>query len=1078
MAVASLLVRVAADIAEFRSEFREATRVADRFAGDFEGIATRAAAVGTFIGNIATDIAKSLARGLAEGFKDAIRLSSEFNNAFIGLSSVARAFGTDADLAKQAAQRLSADGLLPLKDSATGLKNLLAAGFNLDQATQLMNAFKDSAAFGRQSALSFGDAIRSATEGVKNGNSILVDNAGVTKNLSQILKEAGFSAQDLSRASSDAGVRMALFNGILKETVAQTGDAERLTQTYTGQVAKLDTTYKNLLANLGDAITQNATVAKAIGVVGDAFLRLSQHMSNNRNAFNFVSDAVILFARGLSGLVGVIDIVQRSFQAFVIILNTFLGALVDGARAIFRIVEQVESLQKILDPASFKRHAAAAEEARQAYEFLGRVAGTLATSTQTAIDQGTRWGGTLQGLKGTLDGLAKELEATRGKTVDLGVSSVAAGSALGNNLAGGADKAKSSAKDLREDIKSLKDEIAFVDERTRDLEKTFIETSKETEAWAKELQSIRDDIRNVDEALTDTDTKFWADQAKEDFRSLREDIEGVDAAVSDIPEMTRWESFSENFSEAFSRGVDRGLAALGQGAGYKAFLSEFARGIGESLEQSANEFAKTVGTLISGAFELHDVTGGGQTQRQSTVSGLASGAKIGGSIVPGWGHLIGGLIGTVYGFIRGMDNGREAIKKFAEEFGGFDELHRRLSEMGAEGERIWIRLTQTVANNDFRAAEAAITDAAAALDAFGTEAERAATRMDGIGLAIDAINAKAQAFALPFQNLLSDEDAEDVKAKLAAMGQVGQAEFERIGTFAAAAFAGLVKETGNAIGAIQQLGPTFQVLQDGVTKFGLTSTGTIDALIVMFSLVNDAVTGPILQAIQTTGQIFEGLQQGGLLTADLFQTVATDIGASFRDLEAKGGDVAKAMALSQPVLQRLWEAQQIYGDITDETTQKLLRQAEEQGLVGDHMKDVNLKILEVLIAIADVFGAQIPEGMRQTQRAATETARVVQDEFGRIKIPNLQIDVDFNVGKLPNPDFTRGVPEFASGGIVRRPTLALIGEAGPEAVVPLSRLGSVGGGQESTVIFEIDGRQIAAATVPYLPGEVRRYIPA
>jgi hypothetical protein len=32
-----------------------------------------------------------------------------------------------------------------------------------------------------------------------------------------------------------------------------------------------------------------------------------------------------------------------------------------------------------------------------------------------------------------------------------------------------------------------------------------------------------------------------------------------------------------------------------------------------------------------------------------------------------------------------------------------------------------------------------------------------------------------------------------------------------------------------------------------------------------------------------------------------------------------------------------------------------------------------------------------------------------------------------------------GIPRGASGGIVRRPTLAMIGEAGPEAVIPLNR---------------------------------------
>jgi hypothetical protein len=38
-----------------------------------------------------------------------------------------------------------------------------------------------------------------------------------------------------------------------------------------------------------------------------------------------------------------------------------------------------------------------------------------------------------------------------------------------------------------------------------------------------------------------------------------------------------------------------------------------------------------------------------------------------------------------------------------------------------------------------------------------------------------------------------------------------------------------------------------------------------------------------------------------------------------------------------------------------------------------------------------------------------------------------------------------GIPAMAEGGIVTKPTLALIGEAGPEAVVPLSKMGSGGG---------------------------------
>ena len=69
----------------------------------------------------------------------------------------------------------------------------------------------------------------------------------------------------------------------------------------------------------------------------------------------------------------------------------------------------------------------------------------------------------------------------------------------------------------------------------------------------------------------------------------------------------------------------------------------------------------------------------------------------------------------------------------------------------------------------------------------------------------------------------------------------------------------------------------------------------------------------------------------------------------------------------------------------------------------------------------------------------------------------------FDVGPIHVGGFTLGVPDIpylAKGGIVTSPTLAMIGEAGPEAVVPLGR-GGVGG---ITIIVQgnvLDGRDLA-----------------
>lgn len=54
------------------------------------------------------------------------------------------------------------------------------------------------------------------------------------------------------------------------------------------------------------------------------------------------------------------------------------------------------------------------------------------------------------------------------------------------------------------------------------------------------------------------------------------------------------------------------------------------------------------------------------------------------------------------------------------------------------------------------------------------------------------------------------------------------------------------------------------------------------------------------------------------------------------------------------------------------------------------------------------------------------------------------------------------IPHMATGGIVSRPTLALIGERGPEAVVPLS---SMSGGPPQVIELYIDGRQVESVVV-------------
>jgi len=68
-----------------------------------------------------------------------------------------------------------------------------------------------------------------------------------------------------------------------------------------------------------------------------------------------------------------------------------------------------------------------------------------------------------------------------------------------------------------------------------------------------------------------------------------------------------------------------------------------------------------------------------------------------------------------------------------------------------------------------------------------------------------------------------------------------------------------------------------------------------------------------------------------------------------------------------------------------------------------------------------------------------------------------EIRIPEEVGLSPS------VPQLAEGGLVRRPTLALVGEAGPEAVVPLDRL-STGNGDELGNAVGLFGRFVDRLT--------------
>lgn len=97
----------------------------------------------------------------------------------------------------------------------------------------------------------------------------------------------------------------------------------------------------------------------------------------------------------------------------------------------------------------------------------------------------------------------------------------------------------------------------------------------------------------------------------------------------------------------------------------------------------------------------------------------------------------------------------------------------------------------------------------------------------------------------------------------------------------------------------------------------------------------------------------------------------------------------------------------------------------------------------IIDSLIEAFKGLAGKGLQLGKAFANSIIGVINSQI----IDRLNDLLEFKVGpiKVNPPDIPR-IPALAEGGIVTSPTLALIGEAGPEAVIPLDRMGDTGGG--------------------------------
>lgn len=234
----------------------------------------------------------------------------KYESANKGLESIVKGQGLNFSEAKSFIEEYISDGLIPLGEATLAYKNLAARGYNEEQIKKTMLALKDAAAFGRQSTYEYGEAIATATEGLKNENSILVDNAGVTKNVAKMWEDYAKSIGKTSTSLTQEEKIQAEVNGIIEESKNQVGDAAKYAETYAGQQAQLNAANIELSKTFGEAmlpVLSNINNFLLSGAKG-----LAEFTAEHKEAVS----GTIAFATALGATVLVLTTAKKAYIAY------------------------------------------------------------------------------------------------------------------------------------------------------------------------------------------------------------------------------------------------------------------------------------------------------------------------------------------------------------------------------------------------------------------------------------------------------------------------------------------------------------------------------------------------------------------------------------------------------------------------------------------------------------------------------------------------------------------------------------------------------------------------------------------
>ena len=235
----------------------------------------------------------------------------------------------------------------------------------------------------------------------------------------------------------------------------------------------------------------------------------------------------------------------------------------------------------------------------------------------------------------------------------------------------------------------------------------------------------------------------------------------------------------------------------------------------------------------------------------------------------------------------------------------------------------------------------------------------------------------------------------------------------------AADFASMVQRGMSYKDALDALQPSIDILRKALHDSGVEGGASFDFLIEMSRIANDAIMGPLTDAITGANAALKGMHNSGILNQQMFTGLEATAIESYNKIIAGGADSNTALMMMTPTLQTIWELHKDFGYAVDDATQALLDEAEATGAVGDAHRPIAeqmllaTKAIQVAVeALAKAFGVDLVAATQSTVTKMTAAIHTIPTQI------DVQVTGHYQAPDIPDSGGGPDANGYSAGGTV------------------------------------------------------------